>query len=291
MTKPPTSPYFNAKANPSSTTPSEELISDKTSNTVDPLLSDPYPYEETFDDDSNAAPLHLHVKTTGNKLQGTPSAHLMTRNSFGHNPRSRSSSRSRSSLSRDISPSSSDSNNSLTEITLIHQIGSTSPPHNTNQIHHHHPHIDPDILLDKLGLENELDLPQHHFHELLSNSHKSLPSLNERMSDESLDDCHAFTDLRNVIRQLPGVTGGTNTSTNSTSTLSALGSDGNTPVRSRDGSVHGGSILGDSSCLLETLEEFEEEEGDEDDDDDDKDQTGGSGVKPNYKKSESSLSD
>jgi len=77
-----------------------------------------------------------------------------------------------------------------------------------------------------------------------SGSIKSLPCLNERMSEEALDDCHAFTDLRNVIRQIPSASAG------------SVGSD---PARSRDGSVTGGSILGDASCLLETLEEFEEE--------------------------------
>merc|ERR1740124_1191263 len=32
---------------------------------------------------------------------------------------------------------------------------------------------------------------------------KFMPCLNERMSEESLDDCHAFTDLKDVIRQVP----------------------------------------------------------------------------------------
>jgi len=56
--------------------------------------------------------------------------------------------------------------------------------------------IDTDILTDKMGvLELNLKVQQ----EITQNLHKSLsnlPAVNERLRDESLEDCHAFTDLK-----------------------------------------------------------------------------------------------
>ncbi|VEU38301.1 unnamed protein product [Pseudo-nitzschia multistriata] len=56
--------------------------------------------------------------------------------------------------------------------------------------------IDTDILTDKMGvLELNLKDQQeiaHSLHKSLSN----LPAVNERLRDETLEDCHAFTDLK-----------------------------------------------------------------------------------------------
>lgn len=56
--------------------------------------------------------------------------------------------------------------------------------------------IDPDILTDKMGFL-ELDLKeQQNSSRTLNNSCSNLNSVNERMSEETLDDCHAFSDLK-----------------------------------------------------------------------------------------------
>ena len=117
----------------------------------------------------------------------------------------------------------------------------------------------------------------------------TLPSLNERMSDEALDDCHAFSDLKEVIRQISrdhahsssGLGGSGNGVgaglTAASSNASGISSRSSKNSLSQEGSLTGGSLIGDGGHLLETLEEFEEEEGsseggndDDDDDDDDK---------------------
>jgi hypothetical protein len=95
-----------------------------------------------------------------------------------------------------------------------------------------------------------------------SSSTVTLPSLPERISEETLDDCHAFTEFKFVGRPRVGSTSSLVDS--GTTTPSTSGSCGNLVgllacSLTRDGSVSGGSILGDAS-LLETLEEFEEEE-------------------------------
>ena len=160
--------------------------------------------------DLDAAPLHFHAMRIPARLQGLPSSQHNIR-------RSRSSSRSRSMpTSRDGSPSgaSRTSTDSLS--------GSL---------------VDSDILLDRLGLE-ELERPVPNE---IDSSQPPLPCVNERMSEESLDDCHAFSDLA-----MPSVKVERSSSFTS----------------SRDG---GGSVQGDSS-FLETLEEFDEEEEDDDED-------------------------
>lgn len=195
--------------------------------------------------------------------------------------RSRSRSRSRPSsrsTSRDPSPSSI----GMSSLGGAGAMGTTTPSGIGDAGSMESPSIivDADILLDRLGIE-ELECPG-----IVDNGNNgpttggvassergsglggtisstggtSLPSVNERMSEESMDDCHAFTDLKNVIRQ-----SGLGSSTSNGMGASNIGS-GVEPSKSRDGSVTGGSIMGDASCLLETLEEFEEEgssDGDE----------------------------
>lgn len=56
--------------------------------------------------------------------------------------------------------------------------------------------IDADILTDKMGV---LELNLKDQQEMTQSLHKSLsnlPAVNERLRDESLEDCHAFTDLK-----------------------------------------------------------------------------------------------
>ena len=60
--------------------------------------------------------------------------------------------------------------------------------------------IDPDILTDKMGmLELDMKESQKEGHKL-NNSLSNLPPLTERMTEETLDDCHAFSDLQAVPR-------------------------------------------------------------------------------------------
>ena len=200
--------------------------------------------------------------------------------------RSRSRSRSRPSsrsTSRDPSPSSIGIH-TVPSLGGVANTGSTTPSGgyggDASSIESPAIIVDADILLDRLGIE-ELECPgfvdsgNSGIHSGLGaatergggiigsstcGGHSSLPSVNERMSEESMDDCHAFTDLKNVIRQ-----SGLGTSNNCSVMNMGVGinnnmsSSGVEPSKSRDGSVTGGSILGDASCLLETLEEFEEE--------------------------------
>jgi hypothetical protein len=85
--------------------------------------------------------------------------------------------------------------------------------------------IDTDILTDKMGVL-ELDLKTQQ--EISQNLHKSLsnlPAVNERLRDETLEDCHAFTDLK------------------------------------REGTVsRGGSITTGGEVTLEPLEEMDDED-------------------------------
>jgi len=197
--------------------------------------------DEDYDHEMNAAPLHLHAMRVPARLQGSSQHSLKI-------IRSRSSSRSRSrsrATSRDASPSPSDN---LPGVVLSRPSSATSSI--TGDLESSitaggvQINIDPDILLDRMAMEDSSSTMNDSF-----GSMSMLPCLNERMSEESLEDCHAFTDLRNMIRQIPGA-----------------GGSGSDPARSRDGSVAGGSILGDPSGLLETLKEFEEESEDGDDD-------------------------
>lgn len=56
--------------------------------------------------------------------------------------------------------------------------------------------IDTDILTDKMGVL-ELDLKaQQEISQSLHRSLSNLPAVNERLRDETLEDCHAFTDLK-----------------------------------------------------------------------------------------------
>lgn len=214
-----------------SVNPEGQLPTKSESPSLAPLVADA--------DIFNASPLHLHVGENA-KLKGTGS---------------RSSSRSRShSRSRDQSPAIS---RSRTPSATRSRRNSNSSSVSAEDIH-----VDPDILTDKMG-HLDLEAPKHvDVHSMRG----SLTSVNERMSEETLEDCHAFSDLKDVIRQISKDQPGSGTA----SMISSRSSENSL---SREGSMAGGSILGDGGHLLETLEEFEEEDKSSDEDEEEKDKT------------------
>ena len=137
-------------------------------------------------DDNNEEdlpPMHLHALRSPAKLKGVP--------------RSRSSSRSRPSSrknSKSPQPRAMASNLVGTTISPSASVGSSLDGSGVgDQV------IDPDLLLDKLGLK-DLDANASHdeIQEMLKkhiSSNNGLPTLNERLSEETLDDVHAFQDL------------------------------------------------------------------------------------------------
>lgn len=137
-------------------------------------------------DDNNEEdlpPMHLHALRSPAKLKGVP--------------RSRSSSRSRPSSrknSKSPQPRAMASNLVGTTISPSASVGSSLDGSGVgDQV------IDPDLLLDKLGLR-DLDANASHdeIQEMLKkhiSSNNGLPTLNERLSEETLDDVHAFQDL------------------------------------------------------------------------------------------------
>jgi hypothetical protein len=76
--------------------------------------------------------------------------------------------------------------------------------------------IDPDILTDKMGFLELDPKEQQNSSRTLNNSCSNLTAVNERMSEDTLDDCHAFSDLKregNVSRGNSITTGGEVSST------------------------------------------------------------------------------
>ena len=121
-----------------------------------------------------------------------------------------------------------------------------------------------------------------------SNNSGGLTPVNERLSEETLEDCHAFTDLvmidnlkQHVVANSSSIGGGMSSTMSmpsvAHSSLSGMRSDmsvGSLSVgsfgkgsgaHSRGGSLAGGSVLGDgdNSVLLGTLDEVGEDEIDE----------------------------
>jgi len=152
--------------------------------------------------------------------------------------------------------------------------------------------FDPDLLLDRLGF---IDLDPPLPHEIRcgplaapgtidgkSNNSGGLTPVNERLSEETLDDCHAFNDLVMIdnLKHLSAHGGGMSSTLSmpsvAHSSLSGIRSDmsvGSLSVgsfkggaHSRGGSVAGGSLMGDgeNSVFLGTLDEEGEDEVGED---------------------------
>lgn len=198
--------------------------------------------------EENLAPLHLHAtrrEMFRPRLSGTP-------NERGHRSRSssRGSHRSRSSSPAGgggILPSASSTSVSSAEGPSANERearrlsggGSASMLYDGNLSISSIEDVDPDILLDRMGFE-ELEPPASHpvAGGTLASPGAHLPPVNERLSEETLEDCHAFQDL--------SVPSGGHSSHPS----------------SRGGSVAGGSRTGEDQGL-ETLDE-EEENSDDD---------------------------
>lgn len=223
--------------------------------------------EEDDDDDvkeSNeeyAAPMHLHALRTPARLKGAP--------------RSRSSSRSRPGSRRNsISPprkavgggelivgginlSPSPSVESSLDGNLA--TGTPSSPHSSRSSLCGDSFVDPDILLDKLGMKDlDPDVTQAELQELLKRhiSSGGLPTLNERMSEETLDDVHAFQDLKFVKKS------GSKEEPDVESTPEKVSADMRELLRK--GNLSSSAVGGSMSYLLNTLDEGEEDGDDED---------------------------
>lgn len=105
--------------------------------------------------------------------------------------------------------------------------------------------ITQDMLTDRLGLEEAIPVVHHSPH---LGSNVSLPSVNERMSEESLEDCHAFCDIKQHPRRM------------------SWGSDRGSVSGggSAQGSVTGGDAGSCNNSILGTLDEEELEDSDND---------------------------
>ncbi|KAL7542588.1 hypothetical protein ACHAXR_012336 [Thalassiosira sp. AJA248-18] len=113
--------------------------------------------------------------------------------------------------------------------------------------------IDPDILLDKLGFRDlDPNVTQEELQELLRrhiSSNNSLPTLNERMSEETMDDVHAFTDLQFVAKK-------------SKDELEVDNGD-NSPDKRPSLKAGQGVDMGSTASLLNTLVEGEDEDAED----------------------------
>ncbi|KAL7438837.1 hypothetical protein ACHAXH_009186 [Discostella pseudostelligera] len=236
--------------------------------------------------------MHLHALRTPAKLCGAP--------------RSRSSSRSRPGSRRNSSspPSRNLSGTALAELVItgtgvspsisvgssLDGIAATNEHHRLHSHHSHHGRsgsgeltilIDRDILLDKLGFRDlDPETTQGEMQELLrkhcisGNNGGSLPTLNERMSEEALEDVHAFTNLTFCKRPSSG-SSGSNTveeSSEMSSMAAVAGEENLSPERTvllREGHNMAGnkSLSSPAALQLNTLNEEEDEEGVDDDND------------------------
>jgi len=286
--------------------------------------------QNQFDEDINAAPMHLHALRINPRLKGLPrhnsDGKLLDSSDKISGRRSRSTSRSRPgggsmrsvASSRSSSPLPSTGGGSRYTSDVQHAasvaaasigeskagsssrgggnkpaagdastVGGYSTAHSAVSSMDGN-FIDPDVLLDRLGF---IDLDPPLPHEIrcgpLANPGSvdgksnivGLTPVNERLSEETLDDCHAFNDLV-MIDNLKHVSGGMSTMSMPSvahSSLSGVRSDmsvGSLSVgsfgkgtHSRGGgaSVAGGSLMGDgeNSVLLGTLDEEGEDAIDE----------------------------
>ncbi len=240
---------------------------------------------EDEEEEAYAAPMHLHALRTPAKLRGAP--------------RSRSSSRSRPGSRRNSSsPPRNLSGTALSELVVVGggvggvaglnnispsiSVGSSLDGIANNEHHHYHSHsdnsilIDRDILLDKLGFRDlDPDITHGEIQDMLR-KHNSLPTLNERMSEETMDDVHAFQNLTFCKRPSTGSSTGSIALEESFSEMTMMGSAGGEDnpsslerAATREGftTKMAGSLPLSSPVALQlnTLDE-EEEEGVDDDD-------------------------
>jgi hypothetical protein len=211
--------------------------------------------------DPNAAPMHLHAlrhpaRLTGSGMVKQNSLEKLDQVPTPRGRRSRSTSRPRSS-----GRLSNNSSRSTSPVTLSSM--------ETAGVSARDAYLDPDILTDKLGF---IDLDPPLPHEIrcgpYDKSSGGLTPVNERLSEETLEDCHAFTDLGYYKSDAYSASGVSMPSVTHSCSLSGFGSNmsvGSQSLHSRDtvsvggASVQEGSVLG----LGRLDEEDDEDEGDE----------------------------
>lgn len=177
-------------------------------------------------DDLEAAPLHLHTLREPALLRGTPGL-ASSQSQQQHRARSRSGSRSRTS-SRDASPSplthagaTGDASHRRKSSGLsglgtpadsipgsaAPTVAATTASSVSGTASDAGSDIDPDILLDRLGFDSDLEPPPPHevakgelaLGSTWGHSSQPLPSLNERMCEDTLEDAGAFADLVSTL--------------------------------------------------------------------------------------------
>ncbi|KAL9186123.1 hypothetical protein ACHAXT_005361 [Thalassiosira profunda] len=302
----PTVPEMLTKKTSSDDANSEDA-SDVDDDASDAAIADEQ--RDASDFDMDIAPGHLHALSgrPNARLRGIPrhnsEGKLSSGSVDGTSRRSRSTSRSRAGAGRG-SLASSRSSSPLpggrhVEGEVGHKgdastVGGTVSHAGRSEHSASHSSLDgmfdPDLLVDRLAF---IDLDPPLPHEIRcgplaapgtidgkSNNSGGLTPVNERLSEETLEDCHAFSDL--VIDNIKHLHHGGMSSTMSMpsvahSSLSGMRSDmsvgslSNISVgsfkggHSRGGSVAGGSLMGDgeNSVLLGTLDEEGEDELDE----------------------------
>lgn len=234
--------------------------------------------DEEEGDEEYAAPMHLHALRTPARLKG-----VRSRSSSRSRPGSRTGSRRNSS-----SPSRKVAGVGELIIGGISVSPSQSAESSLDGIGDHQSHrssfsgdsFDPDILLDKLGFRDlDPDVTQEELQELLrkhiSSNNSGLATLNERMSEETMDDVHAFQDLQFVKRSppVPSTKDELDREDTSPAPSSKGESDGEDTSPEKDGNrremmnntgFSSSAVMGSMSYLMNHIDEGEEE-GDEDD--------------------------
>lgn len=242
--------------NDSSTSDNESLSSNDASDIAIAAKYDEYNEEE--DDELQATPGHLHALAnrmtsparllpkvqSDSKLVDkllSPAAALQqrrrsasrsvnsSRSSSPAMPRRGSGSQSALMVSSDEINTSNHTNNTNTNNLQIHNLTSTATSHaSTSSLHSN---FDPDLLLDRLGF---IDLDPPLPHEIRcgplaapgsidgkSNNAGGLTPVNERLCDETLEDCHAFQDLV-ILDKLLMNNGGNNKMMSSTMSMPSV---------------------------------------------------------------------
>ncbi|KAL7466344.1 hypothetical protein ACHAXS_006644 [Conticribra weissflogii] len=265
------------------------------------------------DDHGNAAPMHFHVLRTPARLRGAPG-------------RSRSSSRSRPGSRRNSASPIRGGGGTLSGLELLKTpgganaacgcggggpgsvgaVGGSSPADgmsgsssladlNDLSEHSHAGYVNPDILLDKLGFRDlDPNVSQAEMQELLMkhlSSNSSLPTLNERMSEETMEDVHAFQDLvfvkkssdgsgasakkmKKRVSPVKGAAVGVAVGTGAAEEDVVL-EEGDEEEEDDESSDDGKPVRRTSKLTLNTLDEAAEEEDDEDEEDEEGDEETG----------------
>eukprot|EP01082_Thalassiosira_pseudonana_P002449 g1955.t1 g1955 contig11:420714-421637(+) len=267
-------------------TSTENLPSSSDDNESLSDASDVAVTNENDEDDINAAPLHMHALRVPARLRSNipkvNSDGKLSDAAAAVRSRSRSTSRSRpahrSSIRSNNSSRSTGSTTMSLPLVIIgennNNAGNTTAGNTTaggasstlgaSFVSPHSPHssiaeqhyFEPDLLLDRLGF---IDLDPPLPHEIRcgplaapdgkQNNSGGLTPVNERLSEETMDDCHAFQDL--VMGYTSTISGGMSTISMPSVAHSSLSnmSIGSASLHSREGSVAGGSLAGEGSLL------------------------------------------